>query len=168
MSLKITIIYHNSWYIGLALNEQATRVTDWRRERRQKVVELKNHPQQETDGKLQFHACLMLIAQVLVLCWVQFYLPFWKKDPAMSGSELSFCHQRWHSSTGLRCEQRLQPSRPILHSGPIPQKLTMPPWIKKILLPFPELWISLTLQWLLPLVSLCPFFGPPIPSGLHW
>ena len=74
MSLKITVIHHNSWHIGLALNEQARRVTDWRIKRRWKVVELKNHPQHETDGKLQFHACLMLMAQVLVLGWIQFYL----------------------------------------------------------------------------------------------
>ena len=65
MSLKITVIHHNGWHIGLALNEQARRVTDWRRERRRKVVDLKNHPQQETDSKLQFHECLMSMAQVL-------------------------------------------------------------------------------------------------------
>ena len=47
-------------------------------------------------------------------------------------------------------------------------KLTILPQIKKILLPLPALWISLTLQWLFPLASLHPSSGPPIPSGLHW
>ena len=36
-------------------------------------------------GRLQFHSHLMLMAQVLVLCWIQFYLPSYKNDPVMSG-----------------------------------------------------------------------------------
>ena len=39
------------------------------------MVELKDHQQWETEGKLQFHLCLMLMAQVLVSSWIQFYLP---------------------------------------------------------------------------------------------
>ena len=46
---------------GLALSEEARRVTDWRRERRWEMVELKGHQQQEMEGKLQFHLCLMLM-----------------------------------------------------------------------------------------------------------
>ena len=40
---------------GLASSEQARRVTDWRRQRRWQMEELKDHQQQETGGKLQFH-----------------------------------------------------------------------------------------------------------------
>jgi len=36
---------------GLASREQARRVTDWRRERRWEMVELKGHQQQETEGR---------------------------------------------------------------------------------------------------------------------
>ena len=46
---------------GLGSSEQARRVTDWRRERRWEMVELKGHQQQEMEGKLQFHVCLMLM-----------------------------------------------------------------------------------------------------------
>ena len=38
------------------------------------MVELKDHQQWETEGKLQFHSRLTLMAQVLVPCWIQFYL----------------------------------------------------------------------------------------------
>ena len=40
----------------------------------------------------------------------------------------------------------------------------MPPQIKKIPLPFPASWTSSVLQLFLPLVSLRPFSGPPIPD----
>ena len=36
------------------------------------------------EGKLQFHSCLTLMAQVLVPCWSQFYLPSGKNDPVMT------------------------------------------------------------------------------------
>ena len=39
---------------GLASSEQARRVTDWRRERRWEMVELKDQQQWEMEGKLQF------------------------------------------------------------------------------------------------------------------
>ena len=52
----------------MALSEQAGRVADWRREKRWEKVEMKDHQQLEMEGKLQFHSCLMLMAQVLVLC----------------------------------------------------------------------------------------------------
>ena len=50
-----------------------------------------------------------------------------------------FSHHRWHGSTGLHSERPLQPLCTVLHSGPVPQKLTVPPQIKKISLPFPAL-----------------------------
>ena len=51
---------------GLALSEQAGGVTDWRRERRWEMAELKDRQQQEMQGKLQFHSRLTLMVQVLV------------------------------------------------------------------------------------------------------
>ena len=36
--------------------------------------------QQETEGKLQFHSCLMLMAQVLVPCWNQMYVPIFESS----------------------------------------------------------------------------------------
>lgn len=44
---------------GLAPSVQAKRVTDWRKERRWEMVEMKGHQQLEMEGKLQFHSCLM-------------------------------------------------------------------------------------------------------------
>ena len=46
---------------ALASSEQTRRVTDWRRERRWEVIELKDRRQQEIKGKLQFHSHLTLI-----------------------------------------------------------------------------------------------------------
>ena len=37
------------------------------------MVELKDRQQQETEGKLQCHARLTLMAQVLVPCWNQIH-----------------------------------------------------------------------------------------------
>ena len=55
----------------------------------------------------------------------------------------------------------------LLCSGPVPQKLTVPPRMRKILLPFPVLWVPSVIQlFLLPLVALHSFARPPIPS-LH-
>ena len=51
---------------GLASSEQARRVTNWMRGRKWEMVELKGRQQSETEGTLQFHSCLMLMAQVLV------------------------------------------------------------------------------------------------------
>ena len=57
---------YNSCIQGLALNEQATRVTD----RRWEMAELKDRQQQEMEGKLQLHSRLTLMAQVPVPCWI--------------------------------------------------------------------------------------------------
>lgn len=53
----------------LASSEQARGVTDWRKEGRWVMVELKDRQHLEMEGKLQFHSRLM--AQVLVPCWNQ-------------------------------------------------------------------------------------------------
>jgi len=45
----------------LASSEQARRVTDWKREKRWEMVELKDCQQQEMEGKLQFHSHLTLL-----------------------------------------------------------------------------------------------------------
>ena len=55
-----------------------------------------------------------------------------------SSSFFFFFHHTWLSSTGLHPERLLQPSCTILHSGPVGQKLIVPPQIKKISLPFPH------------------------------
>ena len=39
------------------------------------MVELKDRQQWETEGKLQCLSRLTLMTQVLVPCWIQFYLP---------------------------------------------------------------------------------------------
>ena len=38
------------------------------------MVELRDHPQLEVEGKLQFHLPLTLMAQILISCWIQFYI----------------------------------------------------------------------------------------------
>ena len=48
------------------------------------MVELKGCQRSEREGKLQLRSCLTM-AQVLVACWIQFYLPSCKTDPVMSG-----------------------------------------------------------------------------------
>ena len=74
----------------------------------------------------------------------------------------------WHDSTELGSEWLLQSSCTVLHSGPMSQKLIMPPQVNKTPLPFPAPWVCwVFLVLLLPLVSLHPFSGPPISSGLH-
>lgn len=40
-----------------------------------KTVELQDCQPQEMEGKLPFHSRLVLMAQVLVHCWIQFYQP---------------------------------------------------------------------------------------------
>ena len=61
-----------------------------------------------------------------------------------------------------------KPSCSILCLSPVPQKWTTPLQIRKTPLSFPVWWISPVLQWLLPLVSIHPYSGPPTPSGLHY
>ena len=43
------------------------------------MVELKDRQQQETEGELRSHSCLMLKAQFLISCWILLYLPSRKK-----------------------------------------------------------------------------------------
>ena len=67
---------------GLALSERARSVTDWRRERRerrQEMAELKDHQQQEAEGKLQHPSCLTLMARVLVLAGFDSIYPLEKR-----------------------------------------------------------------------------------------
>ena len=72
----------------------------------------------------------------------------------MSGQQLFFSRPRRHYSNGLHSERLMQPLCTILRSGPVPQTVTVPPQIKKIPFPFPEMCISSVLQLLLlPLVT---------------
>ena len=43
------------------MSEQARRVTDWRRERRWEMVELKDRQQQDTEGKLHVTMYVRLV-----------------------------------------------------------------------------------------------------------
>ena len=78
-----------------------------------------------------------------------------------------FPSHRWQGSTRLYSEWMLQHFCTILYSGTIPQKLKLFPQIRKTPLLFPASWISLCQVLFLPPVSLHPFSGPPIPSGLY-
>ena len=60
-TLKSTVVRCNSWHTGAGMSEQARKVTDWRTERRWEMVERKDHQQQKTEGKLQFHSSLTLM-----------------------------------------------------------------------------------------------------------
>ena len=59
--MKSAVIQHNSWHTGTGMSEETRRVTDWRKDRRWEVIELKDRQQQEIKGKLQFHSHLTLI-----------------------------------------------------------------------------------------------------------
>ena len=59
---------------GLASSEQAGWVSDCRWEKGWEMEELKSRQQEQTEGKLHFHSCPMLMNQLLVPCWIQFYL----------------------------------------------------------------------------------------------
>ena len=58
------------------------------------------------EGKLQFHSRLILMAQVLVPCWIQFYLPS-RKDLVMSGQQILFLIIDDMVATVLHSEQLL-------------------------------------------------------------
>ena len=45
------------------------------------MVELKGRQQQETEGKLQCHSHVMVMAQVLVPRWIHFCLPLLLLEP---------------------------------------------------------------------------------------
>ena len=60
-TLQSAVVPYNSWLTGASMSEQARRVTDWRRERRWKRVELKDRQQYETEDKLQFPSRLRLM-----------------------------------------------------------------------------------------------------------
>ena len=103
------------------------------------MVELKNHQQQETTGKVQLHLRLMLMAQVpwdSILSTVLKNVIQW----CMSSSSFFLII---HNTVALDCILNNPCNlHTILNSGPVTQKLTAPPQLKKIPLPFPVSWIS--------------------------
>ena len=106
------------------------------------------------ERKLQFHSCLTM-AQFLVLGWIQLSTLLKKRSSDVWVAAL-FSRHRWRSSPGVHSKWLLQPLRTVLHLGPVPQELTVPPQIKNVPLPCPMSWTSLV-PWfllLLPLVSL--------------
>ena len=79
----------------------------------------------------------------------------------------SLSHHRWHCSMGFHSEQLLQPSCTILCLGHGPQKLTVPPWIKKIprhFLHLESLWFFSYFYFLLSLFSLSWHLALPVPA----
>ena len=64
--------------VGLKLNIQKTKIMasspiiSWQIDG---AKEMKDYQQQELEGKLQFYSRLMLMTQIPVPWWVQFYLP---------------------------------------------------------------------------------------------
>ena len=44
------------------------------------MAELKDHQQQEADGKLPCHSRLTLVFQVLVPCWNQMHIPIFESS----------------------------------------------------------------------------------------
>ena len=120
-TLKSTVVQHKSWHTGAGI-EWTDEKSSWLQEGEEReMVELKDHQQQETEGTLRSHSCLTLMALVLVPCWIQFYLPSWKNDPAMSGYYLFCPHHRRQGSTGLHSERLPQLSGAVLHLDPVPQ-----------------------------------------------
>ena len=85
----------------------------------------------EMEGRLQFRSCLMLIAQVLVPCWIQFYLPSWTKDPVILGSSSFFSPLVIDDTVPLDCIlNNCYILCTILRSGLVPWKLTVSPPIE--------------------------------------
>ena len=80
-TLKSTVVQYSCWHMVTGVNkksywlEEEQEVGDGRAEGSSAVG---------IEGKLQFNSCLMLMAKVLVPCWIQFYLPSWKNNPVMS------------------------------------------------------------------------------------
>ena len=54
------------------------------------MVEVKDCQQQETEGKLQSHSCLTLMAQVWFLAGFNSIHPLEKNDPVISMQKLCF------------------------------------------------------------------------------
>lgn len=111
-------------------------------------------------------ARLTLMAQDLVLCWLSFCLPSWKKRSSDIWVVAVISRHRGHSSTGSHSEWLLQTPWAAVSSPAVPQRLTVPPQINKIpchLLCRESLQFSV---YFFPLFSLCPFSGLPVPSGL--
>ena len=101
-------------------------------------------------------------AQVLVCCWIQLYplekiIEWWLGHSSfflIIGAQLHWLAFWMVASRKLSC--------PVLCSGPVPPKETVPPRMKKILLPFPVSWVSSVLQFfLLPLAAFHSFARPP-------
>ena len=62
---------YSSWHTGPASGEQVGRITDWRREGRWEMAELKDPQRWEAEGKLQLHAHLTLMAQAPIAYCIQ-------------------------------------------------------------------------------------------------
>ena len=134
--MKSTVVQYNSWNTGASIEWTGKKsYSKWRRER-------------EGDGSAEGPLAIgdrgpsatslipdadgtgsgSLLGSILPTLLIQ-------QARNIGVVALYFSHHRWYSSTGLHYEQLLQPLWTSLHSGPISQKLTVPPQIKKRPLP---------------------------------
>ena len=94
------------------------------------------------EDKLWFHSHLMLMAQVWSLPGFS-SVTLWQKQSSdvCTVALYFFPHYRWHGNAGLYSEMAIATFllyiATVLHSSPLPQKLTVLPQIKRIPLPFP-------------------------------
>ena len=84
------------------------------------MVDLKDPQQQETEGKLQRHSHLTLMAQVLFLAGLN-SINTLEKNIRRCLSKSFFSHRRWHSSTGRHAEQLLEAWCTIIQLGLVHQ-----------------------------------------------
>ena len=70
---KSTVVQYRSWY--RCWLQWISKKSYWLEEREKGWDgRAEGSSAEETEGKLQFHSCLMLMAQVLLPCWIHFYL----------------------------------------------------------------------------------------------
>ena len=105
------------------------------------MLELQNHQQYKIEGKLRFHSCLTLLAQVLVPCWIQFYLSSWINDPVMSRfSSVKFTHSVMSDSLRPHEPQHARPPclspTPGVHPNPCSLIQWCHPTISSSVVPF--------------------------------
>ena len=71
-TLKSTVVQYNSWHMGA--DTERTGEKSYRREKAGQEGDGGAQGSSAVGDGGQFHSCLML-TQVLIPCWIQFYLP---------------------------------------------------------------------------------------------
>ena len=144
-TLKSTVVQYSNWHTGAGI-EWTDKKSYWL-EKQKEVGDGKAQGSLATGDRGQAAISLMfdidstgsgsLLSSVL-LTW-----KIIQGSLASSSCFFFFFYHKWHSITGLHSERLLHPLCTILYLGPVPQKLTVPPQIPKIPLPFSVLCISL-------------------------